>query len=345
MHVMLIQHTISKLVSVLLLTSLLTACDKFNTADSMMEEYLSRMSRVFASELSMSDRTTLPSLPSMKYRRFDIPPYTVNMLQFLSLYGCELQVVIGEKNSVLGKVMQAVERLNYELRFLAAAEICVRTLDDEPKLKQAINDAITFKQQQLSNVIWNAIWATDEIGNFLSYATDYYPVSASKTETAGLSRLNQLNKQWQSLNLMADTAVLSELQHRWQYDSSAGQLLKTIHMLNYFLEHANSILKRQKSLCLQQKVTPRAERMKGFFFAVYIAKVQPYLAKVYQDAAPLISELNQLASLTAPPSNQFEDYRQKVLIDNWNDYKNHLDQHTRLWQRHLSQCGMQPGQQ
>ncbi|MFP3442432.1 DUF3080 family protein, partial [Pantoea sp. SIMBA_133] len=70
-------------------------------------------------------------LPRRRDRVLTMPELDMGMLDFLSLYGCELQYVVGEKNSVMGRVMQPLNRLRYEIRFIEAARDCLPDIEDE----------------------------------------------------------------------------------------------------------------------------------------------------------------------------------------------------------------------
>jgi hypothetical protein len=330
----------------------LTGCNPFSEPESLTDEYLSRLARVLEQQPSAT-LTSLPqSLPRPKQRRFELEPFKVNMLQFFALFGCELQVIAGEKNSILGKVMTPSAQLNYELRFLLAADSCLEKTKQEPELQAIINEVSEHKKQQLPKVISNAVWNTPEIAHYLSYSTDYFPVRFESNDT-DVQQLIQLNNQLSKLlnnDFSTDMSILSTLQYQWQYDSSAGQLIKTVHLLTERLDQANQLMTSRlaKPICYQKKPNPKAKLMESFFFNVYIKHIQPYIANVHQHAKPVITQLAQLASLTPTPSSDFKQYQSSILSTDvnsqWHHFNKTFEQHTQFWQQLLEQCGMRPGQ-
>jgi len=328
----------------------LSGCDPFSRPDTMLDEYLERLSRVLEYQQTSIDVVALDRLPSIKYRRYEIEPYTVNMLQFFSLYGCELQVLAGEKNSVLGKVMKPALRLDYELRFITAAEKCIEQNKNGAELQDTIQQVVMYKKAQLPKVLWNAIWTNDEITNYLSYSDGFYPLMndlGHSTTSRKLSKLNKLIEQLLSQQYQTDTTILNQLLYQWQYDASAGQLLKSTKVITQYLKQANIIMahRLKKPICYNNKSNPKAEIMEQFFFNIYIAKIQPYIAKTHQQTQIILPELNKMANFIAAPSVEFKQYKQQfstAKLSTWGGFGKAIQQHTELWQSMLEQCGMRP---
>jgi hypothetical protein len=123
------------------LMSLLGACDPLAKPETLMDEYVKRLANVLDVEPVYSDLIDIERIPRPRDRRLFIPEHDINMLDFLSLYGCELQFVVGEKNSILGRVMQPLNNLRYELRFIEASQQCLVEIKSETlrtKLAQVI---------------------------------------------------------------------------------------------------------------------------------------------------------------------------------------------------------------
>uniref|UniRef100_UPI0023534E00 DUF3080 family protein n=1 Tax=Methylophaga thiooxydans TaxID=392484 RepID=UPI0023534E00 len=87
----------------------LTGCDPFASPDSMMDEYLSRLARVLNVEKQQTALEPVRLIPSVRDRRAEIPKIDITVLEFLSLYGCELQVVV----ALAGKEAQANRSPNF----------------------------------------------------------------------------------------------------------------------------------------------------------------------------------------------------------------------------------------
>src|SRR5690554_4330483 len=180
----------------------LAGCNPFSEARPMMTEYLERLARVLeAPAVSLPEELPPASqLPRRRDRVLDMPELDIGMLEFLSLYGCELQYVVGEKNSVMGKVMQPVNRLRYEVRFIRAAEDCLPEVDDE-ELGETLAEAIASKRDSLPRAVWNATWGTEEIENLFTLSKGFYPVGEGQLPVSDLLRdLEQLNETVRALS-------------------------------------------------------------------------------------------------------------------------------------------------
>ena len=342
-------------ISILLyLTLLLSACDPLTKPDTLMDEYVKRLANVLDVEPNYSELVAIERIPRARERTLSLTESDINMLDFLKLYGCELQFVVGEKNAILGRVMQPLNSLRYELRFIEAARTCLLEIDND-SLRQKVVNAIEIKQQNLPKVIWNATWGTDEIAQLLSLSNGLYQPEHSQHEISQYSNdvhyLNEIIEKIQSGDYSVDLAYVGHIQQSWQYGSRAGQLQNSARLLITRLDDATKIIQQrvyQQPLCPQGKANNQAKTLESMFFNVYIAKVQPYMANVNRAALQLfepLSELAQLQQQVMPESFQTY-YSQSLNPTNetslWGLYQQRVREHTEAWQDLLEQCGLRP---
>lgn len=336
---------------------LLAGCNPFSEAEPMMAEYLDRLGRVL--DTPVTEPASLPDATVMPRRRdrvLEMPELELGMLDFLSLYGCELQFVVGEKNSVMGRVMQPLNRLRYEVRFIQAAEACLPEIDDDDELKAGLTDAIESKRESLPIAIWNATWATEELERLFTLAKGYYPVGEGQAPVSDLvNDLQRLERMVESLgagDLDVSLDGLGAIQQRWQAEFRAGQLINSARLLTSYLNAGTGIIQGRlddRPLCLNGKPNNQSDIVQSFFFSVYIEKVQPYMSDVSRARDTLIAEFSELAagqSDIMPAS--FERWYQRHLnqeaeVSLWRELDDALATHTRHWQQLLEQCGLRPG--
>lgn len=343
-----------RLCLIALLMLLLTACDPFSQPDSMMESYIDRLARVLELNARTSPLMEVQTFPRTRDRRIDIEEIKINMLDFLSLYGCELQVVIGERNSAMGRVMTPLNDLRYQLRFIDKAGQCLPEIEQE-KLKTALSRAIQQKKASLPQYFWNAVWADEPMAELMSQSSGFYQQGETHVSPGTLSAdLKHAREVLQNLNSVSPDAALEKMgriQQRWVFDHSGGQLINSVRLLITRLNDASALLKRKidgKPLCYQGRPNPQAERVKGVFFNVYIARIQPYVSTVSRDGEQVFGSLAALArAQKSDMPAAFEPYYQQVLnINNntslWHQFDLAIKQHTERWQALLRQCGMQP---
>lgn len=340
---------------ILVLASLLAGCNPFSDARPMMDEYVERVARVLETDPQFSDISSASQLPRRRYRVLAMPDLDMGMLDFLSLYGCELQYVVGEKNSVLGRVMQPLNRLRYEIRFIEAARECLPEIEDEG-LAEALGEAVESKLGSLPIAIWNATWGVEEVENLFTLAKGYYPVAPPGNPVADLAidldRLNATVSRLLSGDLSVSLEFAGDVHQRWQAEYRAGQLINSALLLTARLQDGTAILKQRidgRPLCLNGKPNNQSDILQNMFFSVYIAKVQPYMSSVAQARAALIVPLDQLTQMQSGiMPERFREWYLRHLSQGsrsslWRQLDLAMKNHTEAWQALLEQCGMRPG--
>jgi len=348
----------------------LAACNPFDEARPMMDEYVERLGRVLDTAPQFSEPAPAPILPRRRERVLDMPELELGMLDFLSLYGCDLQFVVGEKNSILGKVMQPLNRLRYELRFIASAEKCLQSSGDDDgdkDLQDTLRQAISSKRENLPIALWNATWGVEEVENLFTTSKGFYPVIAENPLSDLAREAVQLERVARSLlngELDQNLDFAGAVQQRWQAEYHAGQLINSALLVAARLNDGTELIQRrlaQRPLCLNGKPNNQSTIVHDMFFSVYIGKVQPYLAELRRARTDLLEPLAQLAQIqTAVMPQSFQRWQARALpteagveragVENvvesasvWSDLDQALAEHTRGWQQLLEQCGLRPG--
>jgi|SRR5690554_234857 len=340
-----------------LLAVLLTGCNPFAEAEQMMAEYLERLARVLETPAAELPGPLPPAspLPRRRERQLPLPELDIGMLDFLSLYRCELQFVVGEKNSVMGRVMQPLNQLRYQVRFIQAARDCLNTVEDG-QLEAILAEAIATKRETLPRAVWNATWGTEEIERLFTLSKGFYPVGEGVQPVTDLLReLDQLNHMVEALlhqNLTVPLDDLGAIHQRWQAEYRAGQLINSARLLTTYLDAGTGLLRArlaQRPLCLNGRPNNQSDIVRNFFFNIYIGKIQPYMSDVRRAADALIGALARLGEqqqMLMPAS--FQTWAQRHLFMEaggsvWQELDHAMLRHTRHWQKLLEQCGLRPG--
>lgn len=333
----------------------IAGCNPFSEARSMMDEYVERVARVLDAEPVLTPIEPPEQMPRRRDRVLPMPELDIGLLDFLSLYGCELQFVVGEKNSVMGRVMQPLNRLRYEVRFIQTARQCRPEITDEA-LAEALDGAIASKLDSLPIAIWNATWGTEEIETLFTLAKGYYPVAPVENPLSDLARdaerLNQVVASLRAQRLAVSLDFAGSVHQRWQAQYRAGQLIQSARLLATRLDDATALLRQRvdgRPLCFNGKSNSRSELVRSMFFSVYIDRIQPYIASVARAQDQLIAPLARLAEqqVDVMPA-AFARWSQVYLATDasgsvWAALDRAINAHTRAWQALLMQCGLQPG--
>lgn len=348
---------VSKFLTLSFAALMLAACDPFGTPEGLFDEYVERTARVLDGEAVLSPVPTLEQLPRKRERVVDIPPLDVSMLDFLGLYGCELQHVIGERNSIMGRVMHPATVFDYEVRFLRAALDCLEVIENE-RLAARIAGIVDAKRAQIADAAWNAVWGTSEIEDFLTRSQGALAVQPDRdmasTLAADLQALVEVAGRAQGGDLALDVKALDGVYQRWQSRPLAGQALRGAVLATTRLDDASRLIEArlgERPVCARPDVQPRAaENMRGMFMSVYVGRVQPYLADLQRIRRELMPPLRVLAGIGGGRSEPVVAYAQRMFGDEdeaslWQRFDLAVARHTRAWQDLLGQCGMRPGQQ
>lgn len=322
----------------------------------MLDTYVERVARVLEMDHELRSVPVVDLFPRRRSRRLDVPELDMDMLDFLSLHRCRLQEVVGERNSGLGRVMQPLNVLRYDVRFIRAAAACLPKLEDDPDLASQVRRARAAKIEGLPIATWNATWGTEAIEPLFTRTRGLLPMQPDPDVTRTLvGHLERLHEQFDRLsahNWRVDLSFLGEMQQRWQQSHRLGQVLLSARRLTTRLNEATDLVEARLSgspLCLNGRTNPKADIVRKMFFSVYGGKVQPYMAtvdRVRRQLLPLVRRLAQRHDAVMPDA--FRPYMARYLMVSgseslWKALDQATTRHTEARRKLLAQCGMRPG--
>ena len=92
--------------------------------DEVLADYLERVARVTGSAPRLESPGPRPSYPARRALRVEVPGRSIDVGEFFDLHGCDMGALVGFRNSPLGRVQTASQRLGYEAAWLPAACRC-----------------------------------------------------------------------------------------------------------------------------------------------------------------------------------------------------------------------------
>lgn len=152
-------HHLTKLLSLIAVVFVLSGCS--DPAQSLMDDYAKRLGRTLALELQDPAPLDLQPLPSITATRADIAETSITLVELVASRACGLDVLLGERNSSLGKVMPPSQRLKYELNFLKQVQPCLTHPDIAPDLQQKLTAIASDKTRQIDKH-WQNFLQQDE---------------------------------------------------------------------------------------------------------------------------------------------------------------------------------------
>ncbi len=333
----------------------LAGCAPDSGVPDMMDGYVVSVADALELRPELSDIAPVPQIPRRRERVLDMPDLDMGMLDFLSLYGCELQYVVGERNSIMGRVMQPLNRLRYETRFIRAAETCISETDGED-IQEELEEAIAHKTETLPIAIWNATWGVEEIERLFTLSQGYYPGSGDDKVLAelssGVKRVNQTVRGLLAGNTGESLDYVGGVHQLWQAEHRAGQLLNSARLIAVRLDDATALLAKRVEggapLCSGSESEAPPGELLEIYTDGYGVGIEDYLGRIEQAKEALIKPLDTLAaqqSATMPSAFRgwYRLYLETGNADSvWGQLARAITAHKERWRQLLTQCGALP---
>lgn len=330
-------HHLTKLLSLIAVVFVLSGCS--DPAQSLMDDYAKRLGRTLALELQDPAPLDLQPLPSITTTRADIAETSITLVELVATRACGLDVLLGERNSSLGKVMPPSQRLKYELAFLKQVQPCLTHPDIAPDLQQKLTAIASDKTRQIDKH-WQNFLQQDET---LRQQLHPYRSLSEPNSVAGVAETMQalhslltlqksiVEQNWQQASSINPEQALEALYKA----NTLSQLQQSLRFSQNWLQSLNQQLDRVDltAQCPAGKHSDKAEILNTILLQYFIGKVQVYLAQVdgtYQQLYPLLQQLYQGTALEQPISQRFE-------VPN-TELKAELKRHVIWWKAVQQQC-------
>ena len=262
---------------------ILLGCSENKIQDSL-SSYLARLANVIEYEGVLDVPT-----PQFDALRFPVMPVagsaegaTIGLLDFLSLYGCELQVLIGHKNSGLGRLSEMSQDLLYDLKFLQLAPLCLSQVEDDSELVQTLRDAIARKKLQLPQKLIDSILVGKEARAFWKIPAQLadYPEQVGPELPLAIARLGQLVRAWLSGDYQHGQDEFEQLLAHLN-SGEGGQIFAALMYYRNALTKGNHIiLSRSRDLCFRGRAQFNTEAASNVVEKYFVGDVQAWAARV-----------------------------------------------------------------
>lgn len=332
--------------SLLLLFSLilLTGCPLTGDREEAASAYVYALGEALGSAPELSEIPTVKALPRKRERRLEMPDIEMGLVDFLSLYGCELQLVVGERTSVLGRVAHPGTRLDYHIKFISTAEECLPKIDSDSRA-DSVRKAARAKRDALPEALWNGVWGTSEMERFFSRSggtlpADPDPADFRQTMTH-VETVISLMDALEPGQVPGDLAALNDVYQHWQSRPLAGQFLRSAEALRARLDDATGLIR--KHLDEQPTCSAGLGDYQELFRHQYLGSLEPRLRWVRGYGQRLFTRLNELVrapDVTIPDA--MAPFIQRNLQPGpggvWYALDQSIKGHVDAWNELFSQC-------
>jgi len=343
----------------------LSGCENDQPED-VLDNYTSRLSRVLDVQHELPSAPDIPVFPNRRDRIIATLEIREGLLDVLKLKQCNLLPLIAERNSSLGKVYSASQKLVYELKFYVAIRNCLDDLKNDQqadsKLLKQVTEIYQTKHANLPAEIWNGVYTSKELERNFSIGEAPLPLQADGTSASMLEAYTALTSladlsadetPWSLPDFVLNIELIYEQLHR---NRSGAKILTSLKLVTQYLNHASNLIEHhlaQKPICFNGKINQKAKILQNVFYKYYAAEFQPYLVHVHKTAqAWLDLNNNFIANLTTQGlvlQPTVTAYQRRIIARNselslWSEYEASRTRHIKAWQTILKQCGMMPSQ-
>lgn len=326
----------------LLILALLGGCLFRAPAEGLLEDYLGRLSRVLDQPRPEVERGAVPRMPRSRDLQQSIDPLSIGVLDYWGFRECGLAEILGERNSVLGRVMPPSQHLHMDGRLLVQLEHCMNDLDDADLVELAAELA-GKKLEQWPGRYWNATLAAPEMRNFWSTSTRPLTPDDRTSYRESEAALNYLANLPERLDPKL-WPTLSELEGQYQHidgDKLGGKLLQSLQLGKDYLNAASDMLaesRREATLCPQGLERQELDYARNVMVNVFVGELQPWLARVDQRTGAILSAYNHLADQQAAGLHEsIDDYRHAINQLHL-DFQQTTREHVQQWQKLFESC-------
>lgn len=335
---------------VLTLCVLLTSACGGDAAEHRFEDYHQRLARSLKLDTVEREETAEPARrPRKRELMLEQAEVKISMIEFLRLYDCAVHEVIGERNSVLGKVAPASQRLFGDLAFLQLAPDCVEHLRaaSHQYLANTLEEAIAAKRANLPIAIANATLASEEFAGLwqLPMSLGEFPADGGRALIDELAYIESQVARWLAGDPEHDPVrfekALGAIRH-----GQAGALLMAAALTRSRLDAANQLiqLRRQaRPLCFNGKPSNQGRILHRVITEFFIGEIQVWLARVnalrYDLMRPFLALETQLHSVQTAAYRDWRSRRDSQL--DW--LSSASRDHVAAVRPILVSCGLAPG--
>lgn len=292
-------------------------------------------------------RNRYPRLPPARDIRLEPARESIDILEYLRIGRCELQQLVAERNSSLGRLAQPSQRLVYEIRFLSAGDACLEAIgEDYPELAADLGRVLEAKRRDLPLVIWQATLGGDEFREYWQRGNDPLPETFGEAPELmlALSQLADDIEGWRAGDLAIDS---SRLEHQLDVirRGSGGKQLAAWALIDEKLAAASGVVRdriERRALCFEGMPTPKADILDSVVREYFVGRIQRWAASLnarHYELHPRILRIERLLADVMPPAYRDWQIARDTRLEAG---RGALARHVEALRPLLSQCNLLP---
>jgi len=342
-------NSLSLLAKCLLLGFFLGACAKNDPHPA--DDYLKRLHSALGVATFEQFTQALPDYPSPRDLKIHTSADYLNIREFISMRECKLHSVIAERNSLIGKVAPASQRLFNDLAMLSVGPDCVDTLEqnNQSALADKLREFLAFKRARIGQSLWQALLGEGENAQFWSATNtvSHYPKNLTKESRPSIVAITRFAHEVQNGRFDYTKKQTDEIEKHLGIlrFGDGGQLLREYATLVTAIERSNRAVQRRllEPLCLLGKPTTNAYNLQNVVNNFFVARLQAHAVALNRRYEQLIPSYLALESMLSGYATEgyasWASKRQKLMQQGLAA----TTMHSRYLQKLYRQCGLKPG--
>lgn len=325
------------------LFGLLTLVGCVQQGDDLLADYVKRVSRVLEADIAAAPAVELPAYPQTRALRQSPPEIQIDVLDAWSLRGCEVFTLMGERNSIMGRVADPLIHLDYERRLLTLLPECLETeadLDDE--LIDELEDILEQKREVFPLHLFNATLANPDYQSYWTGGGEGF-AAEDEVDFEGYRAAQQALAGYVEQPLpVAQSQWLDSMERIAGY-SMGGRSLTAMRWAIQALEQSEHML---HAAAEDTRLCPMGRPLQELGFArnvmgnVFAREVQPWLVSVDQRFLAGYDALTSMTE-TLDADNLAIDEFEAALAHYHDRYRAQIRQQVKAWQALFNACGEQ----
>ena len=307
-------------------------------SDLPAKQYFARLTNILGKvDVESGAEPATLRAPRERARLIAPPPTdTLAVREFMSLQACRIHALLAHRNSQLGRMQPASQRLINSLAVIEALPACIDQLSaSNPSLATKLTRLLKAKRDNLTFELATVFIAGAEYERLFSMVPRDQYSDASLHAT-----LKWIAEFVDDPNSVKAAQLETKLQSL--VPASLGSDLNGVYLSLYWLGRANKILeaKLAERVCLQPNPTQEAKYFQNLIEGFFTNTVQVELAKVlrrHQSSQALIANIeSRFAKVTSVEFKRWQAQRRNL----GSQLKEALKQHVQLIQNVYNQCGL-----
>ncbi len=288
--------------------------------------------------------SSLENYPRKRAVQVKLQETRIGFFDMFDYDGCGLSDLLAQRNSILGRVMPASERLLYEWRFFNEAGSCLAGIDssNEPLAYQNLNEYKALKRENLLPAFWNATFAAEEFQRCFSLS------DAGETTSAEIAALSFSLLKLSEISISLSNKNPGPPQTMDKYlvvirrGGVMGALMADLEQTTHTLNALSDLLENT----LDRGVSPSdLERLSVLYEEVYSKDVDAEIELLSEKARRVLTPVNRMYAVmrdTSPDS--FKAYFNKnISLANpdalWHQLEIARLRHQQQWRKVMDAAG------